>query len=299
MVEYVIAYGCRKDKWPGYPSEPLFLPEAPWPRSMEGLRRLILAPVRDANIWLQNNIHGYPGYGYPDNRWNPPRPDGDLRGDAHYLAERFCGPVHTINAKSIQIKADTDVAEITLGSFKTLAPLKGGSKYVLIVHGNPIHMTWQEPNSDGPRRIDDGSRLVVKAGYSETTIMVNGTIVAKLRPYFQATLSGLWDIEVLECTCGHCECADRHRLDSWDPGIPGIDLVSFIASAVKGPGLAGTHHKIVTGAFKEGMYFALLAEGFCQSMRLRCEEVEYKVCLNCKFDYEEPDKCPKCGVPFD
>jgi CarD-like protein len=260
-MEFVIAYGCGK--WrkvePGAGEW-----RERWPGAIQGLQRALEPAVKECDRWLRvrARVVGY-----------PQRAQDDLAGDAWMLALRLVHaekPLHLI-CDALSLRCTDDGAQLEASGYSDSVP--NGAKAVFAVKGRQadLHM----PDTDVPA-LDVGSRVVVAARDDDTRIQVisnDSSKRSRLRLWEGASITGPTLLAFWTCSCGHLHCAQRHRLEAWDPGQ--VSLWSFVASAIKGP-----QPSIQLGSFIAGMYFPLLAkEGF--GLRLRIADVEYKVCQPC------------------
>ena len=249
---------------------------------------------------------GYP----PVTKWRSNEGKELISSDAHFLALRIVYPVKPLHIKQnqelrIHCTEDGTGIEVSHGSYSHFSP--PGAKWVF----ETIDSSQLQTGAGEISLLDPGTRVMVSTRDTEVRITSIPTMArVTLKRGETATIDGPVTLKVWSCGCGHVKCADRHRLDAWDPGS-GITLWSYLTSAIKGPQV-----NIQTGSFIAGMYYPLLAtEGNGYSMRVRLAPVEYKLCSNddCKSPKTpktpktqktqetlkyEGNKCPRCKTPF-
>lgn len=237
VMEFAIAYGCGKwrNVQEGYGGW-----EQQWEGAVRGLIRALQPAVDESNRWLEGHV-----VGFPRNR--------DTASDAHLLAMRLKHPEHPLHLEreetmSITCTDDgTESAVSSQGYQKTVPP---GAKAVLTVTATELR---------APQVVvllADGVKVIISARDEEARIEVawNGQRQqVRLRVGETATIPAPAALTIWECSCGNVHCAERHRLEAWDPTQ--VSLWAFVASAVKGP-----QRSIQTGSFVQGMYFPLLAQ---------------------------------------
>lgn len=311
IMEFVIAYGCGKFR-------DLFKGEGEWherwPGAMQALQRALEPSVRKSDRWLRMRARVV---GYPQ------KENADLCGEAWVLTLRLIHPempLHLTNS-GLQIQCTDDGVELLVSDSTDVASsyfdsVPNGSKIVFTVIDTDTTLWLREKDllSFSPR-----TTVIIAARDDEARITaeLNGrTERARIRFWESAWVASPVSLTFWRCTCGHKRCADRHRLEAWQPNE--VRLWSFVASAVKGP-----QPSVQVGSFIAGMYFSLLVKGESGS-RLRLADLEYKVCHHCStfsatpgtgghaesIDRSpEPDKedlfeyeglcCPQCRNPFD
>jgi len=298
ITEFVIAYGCGKWRamdakggpWAGC-----------WSGAFLGLVRLVLAAVRDANKWLPKAIRGFPS-----------RSDDRFDSDATMLARWFLEPSQFYRVApedEVQVERTLKEPLATIASRHWKIEVRPGARQVFTLCGNDAELEVEGRERSG---LPAGSTLAIKAGEGVTTISIRKPAETqpypvRLNPGDRAVLHGLTGLEQWHCSCATRACSATHRLAGWDPAtivraaggrrVP-LTLPSFIASAVNGPDA-----RMRTGAFVEGMYFALLSQMGPDGTRLRCEDVEFKVCSGAGCPEPgtlyEGDWCTGCPTPFD
>lgn len=310
-MEFVIAYGCGKfrnvasgeGEW-----------SQRWPGAMQALQRSLEPSVRRADRWLRvrARVVGY-----------PKKDDVDLSGEAWLVALKLIHPEMPLHLTNSDLKLQcTDDGIELLACDTTEAPpshvdsVPNGAKIVFTV-GGPDTTLWLREND--LLKLPNGTTVIIAARDDETRI------TAELNGHAERTRIRFWEDAYVtspavllfwRCTCGHSRCAERHRLEAWDPNE--VRLWSFVASAVKGP-----QPTIQVGSFIAGTYFSLLSKEEFGS-RLRVADLEYKVCHHCSIftsATEDGDRaetsdgfsetgretlleyegahCPHCRNPFD
>lgn len=268
-MEFAIAFGCGKQKWPGFGTFGLARSQGSgaitglWPGAISGLIRIVHFAVGTANRWLLNS----PGpVGFPK------RPDRDLIADAAIIAQRLHTPVNCrrIRRPDIVISCldkskianiHTHPIDVSPGTKKVFT-VRSSRKISLIIPSGRKH------KADDEKSVVDSTKVIITAADMRTTIKVttpDGIRFPWISRFNTARLTGVKTLDIWECSCGTSRCVDRHRLDSWDPsdivrangGQQPLTLIAFVASAVNGPALP-----LTSGAFVQGMYFPVLAEGF-------------------------------------
>jgi hypothetical protein len=261
VMEFVIAYGCGKWRKPQTGSGDW---QERWPGAIQGIQRVLEPAVKEADRWLRvrARVVGY-----------PQRSQEELAGDAWMLALRLIHaekPLHLLY-EPLSLDFTDDGALLDGPDYSDRVPT--GAKAVFAVEDRRavLHMPDKEVSA-----LDVGSKVIVAARDDELRIQTTSSDSSKrsqLGLWEGASITGPSVLKFWTCTCGHLHCAQRHRLEAWDPAQ--VSLWSFAASAVKGP-----QASIQLGSFIAGMYFPLLAkEGF--GLRLRLVDVEYKVCQPC------------------
>jgi hypothetical protein len=247
-LDLVTAYGCGWQRsiapwdsgWDGR-----------WDRALTALHALVARFVKDAAQQL-----GHLGVRFPY------EPDEAFAADLLMIRlYRPLSPLPVDEAQGLCITCTKEGAQVVCGEVhEELVP--AGAKAVYAVRhgitGPPRLRRGEHPITLAP---DHVSVLRVTAMDFETRITLTADQrkkTLKLTPSETLVLAGPASLDVLECTCGHRRCAERHRLAGWQPHAAEISLASFVASAVKGPG-----RTLRTGTFQQGMLFALWSrEGF-------------------------------------
>ncbi|EGV16233.1 hypothetical protein [Thiocapsa marina] len=247
-LDVVTAYGCG---WARRVAPTATGWDGRWDRAQAALHALVARFVGDAAKQLERA-----GIRFP---YEP-----DTAFAADLLIIRLYRPLSTLpldEAQALYITCTEDGAQVTCGEdHEELIP--AGAKAVYDVRhdkaGPPRLRRGENTLTLAP---DHASVLRVTAMDLETRITLtagNREKTLKLAPSEILELAGPVTLDVLECTCGHWRCAERHRLSGWQPDAAEISLASFVASAVKGPG-----RTLRTGTFPQGMLFALWSrEGF-------------------------------------
>jgi hypothetical protein len=296
-MEFVLAYGCGKWRkvevgeggW-----------KQRWPGAMQGLQRALEPAVREADRWLRVRVVGYQERG-----------NDDLSGDAWMLALGLIHaekPLHVNEGMSL--RCTDDGTELEAPAHSDSVP--SGAKAVFAVEGRQADLRVQGGEA---LILAIGAKVIISARDDETRISVtanNSSRRARLITWERGYIKGPATLVFWTCSCGHTQCAERHRLQSWNPGK--VSLWSFAASAIKGP-----QPGIQIGSFIAGMYFPLFAGGKLL-IRLRRADVEYQVCRRCsmpgvmavssdvfavpdtshlKLEEFEGEFCLNCRDPFD
>lgn len=247
-LELVTAYGCGWQRtiapwssgWDGR-----------WDRALAALHALVTRFVEDAARQLKQA-----GIRFPY------EPDAAFAADLLMVRlYRPLSPLPVDEAQGLCITCTEEGARVTCGAdHEEWIPTGAKAVYDLRhgITGPPRLRRGENPMSLAPDHVsvlrvtamDLETRITLTAGQREKTL--------KLTPSETLELAGPATLDVLECTCGHWRCAERHRLSGWQPDAAEITLASFVASAVKGPG-----RTLRTGTFQQGMLFALWSrEGF-------------------------------------
>lgn len=292
LFDAVIAFGCgwRREIKPEATGW-----EARWPGGLRSLTALVERSLKSADYKLRRAV----GLGRPDEFKF--KPGSGLEAVAYHLAMQLARPFERLclkKAESLQIVARENAVEI--GKDVDVPP---GGKYVLDVGGQGASIKIKGV----PHAIAPGTRLVVACGDGGMEIRLhpeNKTF--RLKPGESAELlPGKEPAELIvrECTCGSIRCAERHRLESWNPEF---SLIAFVAAAVKGLKPEGGNTLPGLVSLQQGMYFQHLNRGIeallggkqhrLQS-RLRLVSAAAKQCT-CGAVFMD-DSCPECGAKFD
>jgi hypothetical protein len=255
VMEFAIAYGS--ERWlEGQENHVGW--ERPWEGAGRALVRAIEPAVAQANRWLANHVVGFPqGRHLPQIEGFPQ--STDVWSDASLLKSRLTQP-QTL----LEVSKDEEL-EITSTDGGTEFKAYGPGYLKLVSPG--AKAVWTIVDRSTALRLPDGRTIALPTGAKVIiTARDNDAIIrvavngqnrsVQLKGGKGANIRGPATLAIWECTCGTTQCAQRHRLEAWEPTR--IDLWSFLASAVKGP-----QATIQAGSFVAGMYFPLLAqEGF-------------------------------------
>lgn len=270
VMELAIAFGCG---WHRQVRPDGGAWEQRWPDAVRALSRALEPAVTQARLWLAQHVVQYP------------QTHDHETSDAHLLTMRLLHPLHLEREDALRIAyRDADAVVASAQRHPTSVP--AGAKYVLTA--------LEKTRLVGPRKafaIDAETPLILTVHDTEARITVHH---AGQRLQLQegqiAKTEGPAAFAIWACTCGNKQCAERHRLEGWNPRLR--SLWAFVASAVKGL------PQLQTNALIQGMYFPLLTYDVEGVARLRLVSVEYKVCQVCAAEYEG-DQCMVCAMPPD
>ncbi|MCU7805450.1 MAG: hypothetical protein KZQ96_19840 [Candidatus Thiodiazotropha sp. (ex Lucinoma borealis)] len=304
-AELAVAFGCGKWREVGQHNGCW---QGEWGNAVITLVGAIRHFVKAANIWMAERVKRYPGRGF----WSSAEGNMLMQADAGYLAVRVMRPYTTWrigHGQVLEIDSMDDGMEYRVrDTANEGVDLEGcllpGARLVFGTGATPCVLSC-EHSKVGERVLEPGTRIVALARDGESWIsfpdVPSGAKAPRitLNPGMTSTISGPMSLQVWECSCGHEKCAERHRLEAWEPDER-ITLRSFLASAVKGPEPA-----IKVGSFSAGMYYPMLAQdGGANALRVRAGPVEYTLCANpkCNSPAEgrryEGDSCPTCRTHF-
>jgi hypothetical protein len=240
---------------------PAWLP--PWDGAVAGLIEMHKPFLAQSNKWAEGAIVGFPRrFRLGTREFDTEADEGQaLDAMAAILAMRMIHPADTLQIgrrKTMTIKCYPGATEV-LYQGRLYKDLRAGAKYVMTL-GDRATLTGLDRRWLAPAwaRLVFAARedfmrgdLIPRSGPAKKIILAPGR---KLR------LHGPARLHVHQCTCGTKHCVERHRLASWNHRK--VDLLNFIASAVKGTLIArgAASSQITLGAFVAGMYFALLTE---------------------------------------
>ena len=269
--------------------------EARWPGALRSLTVLAARSVRSADYKLRRVV----GLGGSDG--SEYKPGSSSEAVAYQLVMQLVRPVERLcleAGESFPIVARENAIEI--GREVEVPP---GGKYVLEVDGQGAFIEIKVVCHG----IAAGARVVIACRDWGTEIKVSSAAKTfRLKPGDRAHLCPgrvPAAIFVRECTCGSIRCAERHRIESWNPQF---SLRAFVAVAVKGVKPRGGNTPPGLVSLQQGMYYQHLNRGtealvgdkrHRLHLRLRLVSAAVKQCT-CGSVFLE-DICPECGDRFD
>ena len=273
VMEFVIAYGCGKWR---KPQAGLGGWEHRWQGTMRGLVRALEPAVGQSNRWLAEHVPGF-----PQNRSIPHDPhfieDTATWSDAWLLANKIARPedlVQIAEGKRLTIACapegtacssdDQEYEHLILPGAKSVWTLHSPEIRLSVANRQPIPIAMDTTVTFIARDED----VLIKIASSEQSQQIH------LKMGEEAEAQGPLTLGIWECACGTTHCAQRHRLESWNPlqkvqktvtdstgkkkEETALTLWNFVASAVKGP-----QAQLQTGSFVQGLYFSLLSQEGC------------------------------------
>lgn len=161
------------------------------------------------------------------------------------------------------IASETASALLRIGDASFHIPV--GARQVLQLRINELELTRSQGN---PLLWPQGGRLVVLSTGCEVRVDSPDSLISpkyvKLRWDQWCRASGPAELTFWSCTCGTRDCAQEHRLASWDPHENGLS--HFVGRSVAGWAFWARNPRLPTNVFVRGMLAAVLArDGFGDS----------------------------------
>jgi hypothetical protein len=232
VEEFVIAYGCGK--WRHTPLGVAAKWEDTWAHARDALGRMFRPSVEAARTWLHGTVTGFVGPD-PENAEEVKEENKDIKADSAELAGWFIEPATEHSAfggrARVTITGTMGGADIAWN----LQPPDSYATGIKVVFVVPRRSRWTR---EGTTVVLGHVKAIVSVLDDETRIETGVMERVTLKIGETLAIEASREIDEWLCPCGTIRCEERHCLDSWP--VRRIDLISHIASAVKGPPAAGT-----------------------------------------------------------